>query len=227
MNCTHCQKSIPTSGGIPAFCPWCGEKIENTHDTQLEILLEAIKTEEDTLARHEKILAAQKLFPDSTELKLQALYLGRMWERGGKPDFFRIPFWPLNAIEKPRQFSAKERRHMLDVFFNNPELAAVCAESDDPDATLNEYLEHISKLYIDLFIKSSNSNSFFLGFRRSAKDNMYRCAECVATMLNNLAQSPEIDTKYKKPLAQALVKGFEAVFGEAASQYTEELRKKA
>ena len=223
MNCTSCHKTISTLQGIPAFCPWCGCALERDERAELECMLDAIRAEQEPVRRHELIMEAEARFPDAIEPRQERLYLGRMWERGGKPDFYRIPFWPLNAIERPGQFPARERRRMLETFFHNPEVDEVSLLAPDRDAFYDDYYGTMAEKYVELFIKNSNANSFFLGFRRSAKDSLRRCAECVAAMLKNLAASAEIDEKAKLSLGRGLIKGFETVFGGNAAEYTSAL----
>lgn len=220
MNCTSCGKKIDTSAGIPQFCPWCGVKLEN-EQSDLAVMLEEALAVEDTAARHEKLLAVRERYPDRPEVERQLLYLGRLYERGGKPDFYRIPFWPLNALEKPREFSARERKKMLETFFLNPEIGRVGAMTEDPQAFRREYFNYMAEQYVDMFLKHSNSNTTFLGFRRKPADVAARCENELITMLCNLDSSPDVPDTDKPEMRSALIRGFGAVFGPEAEEHLE------
>lgn len=210
--CSQCGRIITYDGERPGFCSKCGAKLASDCAPELdELLIKAAKTE-DTVVKHDLLLEAKRLFPDSLEVEKELLYLGRLWERGGKPDFYRIPYWPLQAFEKPGMFGKKQCAQMLDRFFNNPELERVSAMAPDKDRFLDEYIDRMTHEYIDMFIKSATSNTTFLGFRRKPIDVMHKCAGCVCTILKNIDKNKDIDTEMKMRLEWSFTREFGNLF---------------
>ncbi len=216
MNCPSCGKMLPLVGSA-AFCPHCGEKIVLSGDEGLNRLLLECENESDYAKKHALLMKAREQYPNEIEIEKRLLYIGRLWERGGKPDFYRIPFWPLSALEKPGDFSRKERAKMLSTFFKNPEAERVAALHADKAAFYNEYYIRMAAGYIEWFIKDCTTNNMVLFFRRSEKSRQFRYAECVRTMLTNLAASEDVSAQQKEWMATALKCAYEQVFGEAHS----------
>ena len=213
MNCPDCGKTVDTSAGYPLFCPWCGHKLALSEDAGLNKLLTKAQAEEDYAKKREILLEAKRLYPDEIEVEKQLLYIGRLYEKGGKPDFYRIPFWPLNALEKPGEFSRRDRSKMLDSFLNNPELKRVAALSGDGEAFYKEYYTAMMIRYIDLFIKGATSNNSLFFFRRSEKNRVGRYTNCVRFMLNNLEASVDVPQETKAVLRQAILDAYRISFG--------------
>ena len=214
MECPLCKKTIDLNGKAPVFCPWCGHSLKDAgNEPEFEEMLDRARAETDSVKKHDILIKARETFGVRREIEKELLFLGRLYERGGKPDFYRIPYWPLNAIEKPREFSKRERQKMLDSFFKNPELERVANMYEDPNSLINEYLEHMAVEYVRVFMQGSNSNTFFLGFRRGHRDIVNRCEMCMKKMLQNLNELDGIPDEIRKPMHDALVKGFDIVFG--------------
>ena len=223
MNCPYCVKPIDLTGGKPAFCPWCGRALKDEVDDELSIALQSADAEADTAKRHELLLMLREHYPQNIEVEKRLLFLGRLWERGGKPDFYRIPYWPLNALEKPGEFSKRQRKGMLDRFFSNPEFERVAALSEDKEAFRREYYRRMCADYSDLFIKKATSNNSILFFRRSEAGRLNHCIECLDSMLYNLHNSQYVPEDCRLPFRDALLDGFEDVFGRGTAL---ELRRK-
>lgn len=213
MNCPVCRKAIPVSDGLPSFCPWCGAKMALSEDVELNDLLLSAESERDYAKKREILLSALERYPGNIEIEKRLLYIGRLWEKGGKPDFYRIPFWPLNALEKPKEFPKRERIKMLESFFNDPNAARVAALSGDESAFYREYYTKMAADYMEWFIKNASSNVSFLFFKRSEQNRLNRCAQCVKTMLSNLEGSQAVPEDRKPLMRQALLDGFRTVFG--------------
>ena len=214
MNCPFCGKTVDASGGIASFCPYCGQKLALSDDAHLNELLQRAENEEDYSKKHDLLLEARQYCPEHPEVEKRLLYIGRLWEKGGKPDFYRIPFWPLNALEKPNEFSRRERKRMLDSFFLNPELKCVAELFDDETAFFKEYYGRMAKDYLELFVKGATSNNSILFFRRSEKSRIRSCLTCVAAMLVNLESSPDVPQEDKPLMKEALLKASRLLFGE-------------
>ncbi len=218
MDCPHCKNSININEGLPLYCPWCGGKLNpDTDEAGLASMLLQAKSETDSVKKHDILIKAKEIYGVRREIEKELLLLGRLYERGGKPDFYRIPYWPLNAIEKPREFSKRDRQKMLDSFFSNPQLMRVAEMYEDRMAFINEYLTSMSEEYVRTFMQNSNTNLYFLGFRRKADDVRSRCEGCMIRMLQNLKNMKEIPDDMKTPMRNALIEGFGRVFGEASA----------
>ena len=219
IRCPKCGRAFPVSGDAPRFCSACGAALQADDDGR-QALLKTADEEPDAARRREMLLAARETWPDDYEIERRLLYLGRLYERGGKPDFYRIPFWPLQALEHPRDFSAKERARMLETLFEGSELARVCALAPDEDAFWRDYLGEMARQYVELFIKCASANSLFLGFKRRPNDVMKRSAACVAQMLQNIETGAQVPEARRQALEAALWRGFEQVFPDAGDALT-------
>lgn len=209
--CPNCGKQSLFDSERPVFCSKCGQRFTEGGDDESSMLSKAA-AEKDYAKKHELLLKVLEKYPGSLEAEKQLLYLGRLWERGGKPDFYRIPYWPLSVFETPRSFSARQREEMMSRFFDNPELERVAELMPDKEAFMNDYIEYMCRCYVDLFIKGSSANSTFLGFRRKPEDVMRRSAACVMTILKNIDKCDELDNSIKIRLEWSFVRGFGRVF---------------
>ncbi len=214
IRCLKCGKIFPLDGDEPRFCSACGAALL-PDDGGRQALLKAADAEEDALLRRERLLAAREAWPDDYEIERRLLYIGRLYERGGRPDFYRIPFWPLQALEKPREFSAKERARMMAAFFENPEIPRVCALAPDEDTFWRDYLDEMAKEYVALFIKCASANSLFLGFKRRPGDVARRSAACVAQMLRSVETGDLVPEARRQALEDALWRGYQRAFPDA------------
>lgn len=220
--CSKCGFTTLYDGEKPVFCAKCANRFRSGLDYE-DDLKEALKAD-DYLRRHEKLLSLREKYGSVYEIELEILCLGRLYERGGKPDFYRIPFWPLAAFDKPREYSPKNREKMLKTFFENEEVLRVMPLAPCEDTFWQDYLFKMSAGYIDLFIKSSNANSTFLGFRRHSGDTMRRSAYQLAGMLINIDDSSYPCESIRRCLINNLKKAFSTVFdGQDADQVLESI----
>lgn len=213
MNCPACSRAIIDTGA--RFCPYCARPLDPGESAEM---LARADRETDLTKKRELLLEARERFPDDFEVEKRLLFLGRLGEKGGKADFYRIPYWPLMALERPGEFSARERAQMLDSFFGNPEIGRVAAMSGDPDAFEKEYFGEMGFRYVEVFLKESNSNKYFQGFRRSERDVRCRCRESLDRMVKNLRTSADVPETYRALMEEALEKGFARVFGQNGEQ---------
>ncbi len=220
MHCPKCGRVVPADRDERRFCSFCGAALQK-EDGGRQALLSAVDEETDAARRRERLLAAREAWPEDYEIERRILYIGRLYESGGKPDFYRIPFWPLQALEHPREFSAKERGRMMEAFFEGPEIARVCALAPSEAVFWRDYLGEMAKEYVALFIKCASANSLFLGFKRRPNDVMQRSAACVARMLQNIENGSLVPEARRQALEEALWRGFGQVFpdsGDALAQ---------
>ncbi len=207
--CPKCGKATLYEGDMPKYCAHCaGELPEKGADNGVDALLKEALIEDDTAIRYQHLLKIREKYPGQYAVEFEILCLGRLYERGGKPDFYRIPFWPLAALDTPQEYPKKKREEMLRHFFENPELDRVRALSVNPDDFMQEYLDRMAEGYVDVFLKSSSANSSFFGFRRREGEIMRRCAVCLARMMANVENAPYPDEAVRSMLVKALWKAF-------------------
>lgn len=214
QRCSNCGKETQYDADRPRFCAHCAHPFDaqTSYDERVRAVLTRARAEEDMARRHSILTAGKAELGEAFEIERELLFMGRLYERGGKPDFYRIPYWPLNALERPDEFSAKQRKRMLDAFFDDPEYARVSALAPDPNDFKDEYFNYMARQYVKLFIKGNLTNFQFLGFRRRAGDAAGRCAGCMARMLIRLSKTDEVRQDDKFALGRALARAFEAEF---------------
>ncbi|MBR6009168.1 MAG: zinc ribbon domain-containing protein [Clostridia bacterium] len=213
MNCPACGKEIIDTQA--RFCPYCATRLDPGGSAEI---LGRADGESDLTNKWALLLEARSRFPDDFQVEKRLLFLGRLGEKGGKPDFYRIPYWPLTALERPGDYSGRDRAKMLESFFGNPEIGRVAAMSGDPEAFEKEYFEEMGFRYVEVFMKEANSNRYFLGFRRSDRDVKYRCRGSLDAMIKNLRTSKDVPDRYRALTEEALEKGFIRVFGDNGEQ---------
>lgn len=210
--CSKCGYTTLYDLEKPVFCAKCASRFPINGDFR-EDLKKAVAAGDDYARMHEELLFLLEKYGSIYEIELEILCLGRLYEKGGKPDFYRIPYWPLEAFDAPKQFSKKEREKMLKTFFESEGVLKVRALAPDDETFWQDYLFRMSMGYVALFIKSSNANSTFLGFRRRPGDAMSRCACQLGNMLANIDDSAYPEENVRKMLIENLKKAFLLVFG--------------
>lgn len=221
IRCAKCGEETAYSARPPKFCAYCGgifaEEAENRH-------LKAALAEPDYAKKRELLLSARAECPDSYEIEMELLCLGRLYEKGRSADFYRIPFWPLQALETPRAFPEGERRKMLSSFFENPAIPPVLELAPSPDAFWRDYLKRMAREYVNIFIRSSSANSLILGFHRSERDVMRRSVPCALTMAENIRTSALVPEPLRKILEASVINAVFSEFpGEETALYVEKL----
>lgn len=204
-----------------AFCAKCGARLQPAMGVREEIALALLQN--DLSARYEMLLKIREKFPDTYAVEFEILVIGRMHERGGKPDFYRIPFWPLSVFETPAQYKKKEQAKMLNSFFENPEAHRVCALSEDRDAFWKDYYFRMARGYVDICLKGKYETTSIFGFRRKNNDVMKRCAPQLVKMLANIEKAEYPDRQHREILADAMKRAFVFEFeADGAQAYLEE-----
>lgn len=210
--CASCGGKWEYGETLPKFCPLCGKEVALGDGGKVaDLLIEAAKIE-DPAAKYAVLSEAKVLAPDDPEVNKQILYLGKMYVRDGKADFYRIPFWPLTALERPGELPRREKEKMLTAFFNNPEYDRVAELFEDKTAFLTEYYDHMAFMYVDIMMKGSTANNSFLGFPRRKEEVCRRCGNGVIAMLKNLEKTDVPTREQKTVLKDALIRAFGEVF---------------
>lgn len=213
IRCPLCGKETLYASDAPLFCSHCAGKLSADAKNGLDERIGRALREEDICKRHAALLLLREEFPENRQLEMEILCIGRLYERGGKPDFFRIPFWPLAAFEKPGEFSKKMRAEMLVRFFENPDIANAMALYESAEDFWAEYLFRMAKEYVRLFLKGSSEKNTVLGFRRRENDVLKRCSQALGHMLENIESAPYPDEGKRKLLALGLRRAFQEEFG--------------
>jgi len=208
--CSKCGFTTLYDLEKPVFCAKCANRFRTGEDFDDELKL-ALKAEDFAL-RYKNLCSLREKYADAYEIELEILCLGRLHEKGGKPDFYRIPYWPLAAFDTPKEFSKKDREKMLKIFFESGEVLRVLALAPSEDTFWNDYLFRMSMGYVELFIKSSNANSTFLGFRRRIDDTMKKSAYQLGVMLAGISDSVYPEENVRKILIRNLKKAYLCVF---------------
>lgn len=212
--CKSCGGKWEYGDTLPRFCPLCGKELKADGENRIaELLAEAAKTD-DPVRKYGILSEAKKLSPADPEVNRQILYLGHTYERDGKPSFYRIPFWPLTALERPGELPRKEKEKMLTAFFRNPEYDKTAELFEDKSAFLAEYYDYMAFMYVDIMMKGSTVNNSFLGFPRRKEEVCRRCANGLVTMLKNLEKAEIPSEEQKTTLHAALIRAFGKVFEE-------------
>lgn len=216
--CSKCGFTTLYDLEKPVFCARCAHRFCSGEDFR-DDLKEALAGD-DYAIRYEKLASLREKYENVYEIELEIMCLGRLYEKGGKPDFYRIPYWPLAAFDTPREFSKKEREKMVRTFFESENLLYVKGLAPNEEIFWNDYLFKMSMGYVELFIKSSNANSTFLGFRRRPGDTMKKCAYQLGNMLAVIDDSDYPAENVRKILIESLKKAFLLVFDGQDAQNT-------
>ena len=208
--CSKCGFTTLYESEEPVFCAKCANRFRSGMDFE-DKLKNALQAE-DYGVKRERLIALGEKYGSVYEIELEILLIGRLYEKGGKPDFYRIPFWPLSAFETPREFSKKDRSKMLTTFFESEEVLKVKAICETEERFWNDYLFRSAKSYVELFIKSSNANSTFLGFRRRLGDTMKRSAWALCNMLANIDKADYPSESIRRCLIDNLKNAFICIF---------------
>ena len=139
--CAHCGKRGRYAREAARFCQFCGAEFpaEEGQSAAEEILRRA---ERETDYARKRALYQQALEADENCLEAwkQLAFLGRLGEKGGKPDFSRIPSWPLDCLFQPREYKREQRAEMLRLLLHNAPYLAALAKVPDAAAFRREYL---------------------------------------------------------------------------------------
>lgn len=188
----------------------------------LDELLFLLDTLADPKDRYQVLLAAEALEPDNLITQRKLLLHGRWHERNpAKIDFSTIKSYLLHAFEHPEKHEPKEQRAMARELFDEPRLQKCLEITDDKPQFLKEYLEDLSRDYMQIFVISDNSHAprvFGISLRGSLQKYLSAPANDIIT---NIFQSPYLNQEE----ATVLAKAFYRVFYEYANGQVGELHK--
>ena len=212
--CPKCHKTI-TAADSAAFCPYCGEKLP-VQESGLDLSL--VHGESDPVKKHEMLEKLLAENPDSLEVAEEILYLGKLYLRGQKGlDFSVIKCYVLNVYLEPDEMKKDRREALRREIFSHPDLDRCLRLTQNKDAFLRRYLQHISGEFIDLFLKGSTRHmrSFF-GFVNQSKAPKYLAAPVVKMMLN-MQRDETLTQEQRQLLMQSLYAAFASKLGDTQS----------
>ncbi len=205
IQCAKCHKTISAADSA-AFCPYCGERIAPAAGGAD---LFAVRNEDDPEKKHELLLALQAQHPDSLEVAEEILYLGRLYDRNKKGiDFSVIKSYVLNVYLDPEEIKPDKREALRREIFSHPDLDRCLELTENKEAFLSRYLEHISEEFIRLFLKGSSRHMHtFFGFTQTSKAPKF-LAQPAAVMLKNMQRDGSLTGEQRELLMRAFYTAF-------------------
>ena len=222
--CRQCGRTIETEG--VAFCPYCGTKLEAaTHVTETpeeEKWLRKAAQVKSYPERREILLKGRKECPDSREIRWELLFTGEQEDkRRWTIDFSVIKCWVLEMYRKPGDFTEEKRNRMREKLFEDPELKECLEMYGDPEGKQREYLQRLSREYVELFLEGSNEvMGSFLGFH-SDRNKDKKLAVPVAEMIKRVREDEKLSTDQREQLWKALYQGY-AARNDGRTEYLDE-----
>ena len=226
MNCTGCGRMI--NGEDMAFCPYCGARLSIVQYTAECRNEEAKKWVQKALAvnsypERKKILnKGLKACPDSREIAWELLFVGEEGPKKGRfIDFSIIKSWILEIYRKPGDFSTEKRDHMRAQLFDDPELIRTLNRFENPEDKQREYLQRLSREYVELFLEGNNQimgNLFGFHMDRNKEKKL---AAPVAEMIACVRADEKLSPDQREQLWKALYQGYAARTG-GKTEYLDE-----
>lgn len=213
---TLCAFSCPYCGGGLIPCKngkaWIlnpGEKTEQDDgQAQAEKLVKQATAERDPVKAYGLLTKADALYPDSLAVQRALLYQGRLHERSPKKmDLSVIKCYILHVFDQPENLSADKRQSMLEELFQHPQLIKCLSLAEDQDQFMQDYLLHISRSYVSLFLKGNSqyTRSIF-GFSTGKAEKVL--AVPAARMIRTIRAAEELELSQRVMLEKAFYQGF-------------------
>ena len=177
---------------------------------------------EDLLARaakerrpdraHKLMVQALALDPNSFAANRTLLYHGKLYEVVKRPgDYSLIKCFLLNIFEDPQRYTPEALDERVKELFADPQLARTADLSGDGADFLREYLRHLAREYMTVFVRGRNSvGRGVFGFSRSADSVRERCGQIVAIMESNVRAEPRLTAEQRELLSEALTYALDA-----------------
>lgn len=195
-----------------AYCPFCGTPLPRhagTLSPEGQALLSRALETSDPKKKHDLLLQARELCPDSLEVEEALLFLGRLYERSPrKVDFSVIKCYLWHMYLTPDEFTPEKRQEMRDELFHDPQLQRCLALAPDAALFLRQYLEKLAAEFVNLFLKGSNryTNAIF-GIRLDGRMEKV-LAPHVAGMLQAIQNDARLEDDQRDLLYHALYRAF-------------------
>lgn len=230
-NCPHCGKSLEALSGA-AFCPYCGGAVsgakgaaERESDATRALLRKVAETT-DPRKKHELLLEAERESPDSLGVAQELLFLGRLYERGGKNvDFSIIKCFLLMRYLEPEQFTEARKDELREELFAHPQLKKCLSLCGDENAFLRTYLLRMAEEFISLFLRGDSRymrRIFGFGLDSRAPKLL---AGPVGDMMVNIREDGKLSQKQRDMLIQTLYQAFSRDMGGDTQWLNEKLKR--
>ncbi|MDO4484740.1 MAG: hypothetical protein Q4C54_10045 [Clostridia bacterium] len=165
--------------------------------------------------RRKLILEAIDLCHDCLEAHRALLYLGWLGDKQHKKlDLHNIKSYLLHVFHEPEAESEDMRRQMIEELVNGPELNTCLALAPDRELFIREYLMHLCRQYITVFLKGDSSIAGrFMGLQLGSIQP--RVARWVVVMMDN-ADKADLPDPFRRMLPECLRDAFVMDIGGAA-----------
>lgn len=118
-----------------------------------QALLSAARACMDPKEKHALLTQAAALDPRDLAVQREILLLGDLWQRDGRhPDVTLIKCHLLHGFEHPEQYDEPAQRRMARELMDHPQVRLCLGIANDGPGFLQEYLQTLSRQYIETFI---------------------------------------------------------------------------
>ena len=168
------------------------------------------------------LLKGLEACPGDRDIEWELLFIGEEGpKKGWALDFSIIKCWVLEMYRKPGDFTEEKRNRMREKLFEDPELKECLEMYGDPEGKQREYLQRLSREYVELFLEGSNEvMGSFLGFH-SDRNKDKKLAVPVAEMIKRVRGDEKLSTDQREQLWKALYQGYAARNG-GRTEYLDE-----
>lgn len=216
VTCPHCGGALEAVMNGRAVILKAAGPPRPEESPQALALVEKAQGESDPVKRYALLNQAAQAYPDSLAVHKALLYHGRLHQRNPKRiDFSVIKCYLLHPFEEPEAHSEAERQAYIQELFAGPELERCLSLAPDGEAFMAEYLQEISRQYIELFLRGSSRHMrSILGFPLGKADKLL--AEPAARMLRQMRGDRLLSSRQQEQLFQAFYEAFKQTVGHTA-----------
>lgn len=211
-NCPFCHKELPVADA--AFCPYCGAVLNKKEEVALpevRTLLDRVAETDDPVKKHNLLLEGREKFPNNLDIEREILFLGRLHERSPKKfDLTVIKCYLWQLYLTPGEFKKEQQDAMRDELVAGEQLKRCLELSPDPDAFMRDYLERLSREFVNIFLRGSThyTRSFF-GFKMESRFTKY-LADPAAAVMRNIYSDEALENHMRITCYDAFYRGFAA-----------------
>lgn len=193
--------------------PWF-EKKSTPHvpnDMSVMELLHEAKISKNPVYAYACLERAEIMAPESLEVQLALLLLGRLHEREKYPaEYSLIKSYLLNGFEHPEKYTEDELSLQAQELFCDKRLQYCLSLADHKHAFLERYLKELSEEYMHIFVQGDSSHApRVFGF--SVKSQMHSYfAVPAADIIRNALSSPFLDEQQQRLVARSFYKAYQS-----------------
>lgn len=193
--------------------PWFQKKSTPNvpNDMSVMELLHEAKVSKDPVYAYDCLKRAEIMAPESLEVQLALLLLGRLHEREKKPaDYSLIKSYLFNGFEHPEKYTENELKLQAQELFYDKRLQYCLSLTDNKQAFLERYLKELSEEYMHIFIQGDSSHApRVFGFSVKSQLHSY-FAVPAADIIRNALSSPFLDEEQQRLVARGFYKAFQS-----------------